>query len=292
MQLSATAMRRESARSRSSTSAARSASPSPYTHFPTRSRSAIAASARSASARAGGRSRTVSRRSTPSNPGMKASGTPSGSFASSPNASASALSAIPWVRSVRERTTVPPAPRSRSRGSSTSRVIPRNSRGTPGSMATHRPAASSSQMPGAEPCAFASTIAPSGIIACSRFVAGSSPGQPRAFQRWRSDSSIAWSRRIARPKWAASAGLVRSSAVGPSPPLVITAPVRCIPSATAETMAAASSPTAQRRTTWTPTSAASRAKNAEFVSTVKPSSSSSPTVTSSTSTVVSGRPAR
>ena len=79
-----------------------------------------------------------------------------------------------------------------------------------------------------------------------------------------------------------------SSAVGPSPPVVITAPVRLSAADTASRMAATSSDTAVRRTTRTPLAASARPISALLVSTVNPSRSSVPTVTSSTSMWVGG----
>jgi hypothetical protein len=67
------------------------------------------------------------------------------------------------------------------------------------------------------------------------------------------------SRRISRPKRAAIAGFVKSSAVGPSPPVVTTAPLRSSPARTASAIAPASSGTVVRREIETPIAASSRA---------------------------------
>ena len=65
----------------------------------------------------------------------------------------------------RDLTTVAPVPkRPCKRGSSSSASIPRISRGTPGNIAHHRPRSSSSQMPGAVPWRFVSTVASRGIM--------------------------------------------------------------------------------------------------------------------------------
>src|SRR5919112_5863700 len=72
-----------------------------------------------------------------------------------------------------------------------------------------------------------------------------------------------------------------SSRVGPSPPVVSTAPVRPSASATATRIASGRSATDTRRVTCTPFSARVRAISAPLVSTVNPSSSSVPMVTSS-----------
>src|SRR5687768_13140977 len=78
------------------------------------------------------------------------------------------------------------------------------------------------------------------------------------------------------------AGRVRSSDVGPSPPVVITAPVRATASRTAAEIAAAPSPTVVRLTTEMPTAPSSRASQTALMSIVSPSRSSSPMVTIST----------
>ena len=184
-----------------------------------------------------------------------------------------------------------PAPPCRAtiRGSSSSANIPRISRGTPGSIATQRWSPSSSQMPGADPCRFGRIVAPEGMYACCRFVCGISPGQPYDFQRTRNASQMAASNSISRPKILAMAAFVRSSAVGPNPPVVIAAPVRASASCTAEAISSAASPTLDRRAIPMPTAESSRAMKAAFVSMVKPSNSSSPIVTTSTFIGRSGR---
>ena len=183
------------------------------------------------------------------------------------------------VRSVRARMTGPPSgSRSRRCGMMVSASMPRISRGTPGSMATQRCCASSSQMPGADPWRLGRIVQPSGTMACWRLLAGSSCPK-RLRHRSSRAARISGSRTIPRPKIEAIAGLVMSSAVGPSPPVVITAPVRSRASCTALAMAVASSPQVARRTMRTPRVANSRARCAALVSIVKPRSSSSPIVT-------------
>ena len=75
------------------------------------------------------------------------------------------------------------------------------------------------------------------------------PGQPRFAQRRLRSSRMLSSSVIPRPKISAMLGLVRSSAVGPRPPLVITAPVRSSASRTAAAISSGPSPTVARRTT-------------------------------------------
>ena len=156
-------------------------------------------------------------------------------------------------------------------------------------MATQRPRSSSSQMPGAEPWLLRSLVAPSGIIACWRLAAGISRPK-RVRHRSAIQAKCSSSKRISRPNSTAMEGLVRSSLVGPRPPVVITAPARSRPSRTAAAICVASSPTVVRRSISTPMSARWRARYAAFVSMVKPRSSSSPIVTSSI--FMSGHPCR
>ena len=283
VQLSATAIFRPDKRSASSTEAARSWASCPYTWSPATATSAAPTRSSRAAASAAVSPRAVSRRSTPSQPGRYARPSPSKSRPVRPRMrSESMLSDMPVVRMVRDVTTVAsPVMRARMRGISESASMPRISRGTPGSMAAQRPRSSSSQMPGAEPWRFSRMVAPSGMSACCLLLSGSSPGQPRAFHRRRRLSTISSSRIMKRPKMEAMDGLVRSSLVGPSPPVVITAPVRSSASRTALAISPASSPTDVRRATVMPCCASSRARCAPLVSMVKPSRSSSPIVTTS-----------
>ena len=101
-----------------------------------------------------------------------------------------------------------------------------------GSIATQRPRSSSSQMPGAEPWLFFSLRAPSGSIACCLFAAGIGRWNSRV-KRSSIQARCSSSSTISRPNSAAIDGLVRSSLVGPRPPVVMTAPVRSSASRTA-----------------------------------------------------------
>ena len=201
-----------------------------------------------------------------------------------PSRSASADSAMPVVRSVRDRTDALFSLRARLiAGSSSSASMPRISRGTPGSIATQRPRSSSSQMPGAGAVTVGEHARALGNLAWVRFVAGNAAvGKARApaLLDPRRDAPRRAPSRARRAS--AIAGLVRSSLVGPSPPVVITAPVRSSASRTAAAICSASSPTVVRRTTSTPLAASAREMCAAFVSIVKPRRSSSPMVTSST----------
>src|SRR4029453_1480618 len=197
----------------------------------------------------------------------------------SPMRSASVDSGIPVVRTRRERMTVPAA-RAVSRGSTSCSSSMRISRGTPGSMMVS-PGAPSSQRPGAVPHRFGSTVAPRGTCACVRLLS-------TGFRKSRANRSskachTSSSNSSDAPYSSAIVTLVMSSRVGPRPPVVSTARVRASASATAWRMSAARSPTAVRRTTRTPRAAQARAISAPLVSTVWPSRSSLPTVTSSMS---------
>src|SRR6266540_5594775 len=102
-------------------------------------------------------------------------------------------------------------------------------------------------------------------------------------KRARTSAQTASSNSSGRPSSSATARLVMSSRVGPNPPVVSTTPVRVSAAWTASLMSAGRSATAVRRTTRTPTAARALAISAPLVSTVKPSSSSVPMVTSSRS---------
>ena len=203
-------------------------------------------------------------------------------MAASPSFSGSDDSAMPVLRTVRVRTGVAPSPtRARMSGRSSSANMPRISRGTPGIIATHRPRSSSRKTPGALPCLLARTRAPRGIITCCRLTSGGSARRLVSHSSRRCSHCSA-SKTRSRPNRAAIAGLVRSSEVGPRPPVVMTAPPRSRASRTAPAMSAARSATDVRRPIDTPMAASSRASQAPLVSMVRPSSSSSPIVTIST----------
>src|SRR5438105_4586580 len=79
-----------------------------------------------------------------------------------------------------------------------------------------------------------------------------------------------------RPRVAASVSVVRSSAVGPRPPVAITRSAWSSPLAKAQRIRSASSPTVITATRSTPISKSLSARKLEFVSTVRPEVSSSP----------------
>jgi hypothetical protein len=114
-------------------------------------------------------------------------------------------------------------------------------------------------MPGADPWLLRSLRAPSGSIACCRLAAGIGRWNSRV-NRSSIQARCSSSSTMPRPNSAAIEGLVRSSLVGPSPPVVITAPARSRPSRTAAAIASAVSPTVVRREISTPSAASVRAR--------------------------------
>ncbi len=112
----------------------------------------------------------------------------------------------------------PAAARSLGRTSpSTSAVI---SRGTPGTAKIHLPSCSRA-MPSATPCGFGRTSAPSGWSAIRSELSANVPRL--AMMRRLMASACSWSRAIDRPVAAQIASRVRSSWVGPIPPVRTTA---------------------------------------------------------------------
>ncbi len=100
------------------------------------------------------------------------------------------------------------------------------SRGGPGRAARRPCAPASIHSPGAVPFGLASTIAPRGTIACRRLISGIC--QPRAANRRRIASVIDVDlRTAAAPGAAATTSRVRSSSVGPRPPVNTTRSARC-----------------------------------------------------------------
>jgi hypothetical protein len=191
---------------------------------------------------------------------------------------------MPWVRSVRTRRPSP-RPRSRSRGRTQSRHIGRSSRGGPGRRTTTRPSGRSTHHPGAVPFGFGIAVADGMSQACFRFIAGSAI--PRRSKRERSHAS--WTASIAgtSPTAAARASRVRSSGVGPRPPVATTRSTAPSASVNVLPTRVRSSGRATIRRTTTPCSDSERASSPPFVSRVSPAVSSLPTATSSA--VLKGR---
>ena len=133
--------------------------------------------------------------------------------------------------------------------------MPRISRGTPGSIATQRPRSSSSQMPGRRAVVVAQLARALGqhrLLAVRRGHRALEQRAPSAPPSRRGAPRRAPCRARTAPR---SSGFVRSSLVGPRPPVVITAPVRSSASRTAAAIASAVSPTVVRRAISTPSAA-------------------------------------
>src|ERR1700722_8062144 len=182
-------------------------------------------------------------------------------------------SPIPATRSSRPTRRTPVESRAR-RDSTCPANMAFNSCGGPGSRITMRPLVSSHR-PGAVPRSLSRTAAPSGTIAWRAFT--SDIVRPS----WRKRASIllitAGSRASFLPKRSATASRVRSSSVGPSPPLAITSSTRWHASSNALRNGARSSPTTVLRVTSMPSRLSSAVRKRELVSTRSGVSSSDPT---------------
>ncbi len=134
-------------------------------------------------------------------------------------------------------------------------------------------------IPGAEPLALCNTVQTSGTSACFRFRSNMGPGRRYTF----SNKYFTWfntfsSTIILPPKYLHSNGLVISSAVGPSPPVMIMSCDCLASSSKACHISSHTSPTATLRRTQMPILFNSWAINALLVSIVWPINSSSPMV--------------
>ena len=158
--------------------------------------------------------------------------------------------------------------------------------GGPGSVTTTRPSGASTSQPGAVPFGFGSASADGIRQACLRLTSGKS--MPRRSNRSRSHASISGSTVGSSPTSAATASRVRSSGVGPRPPVVRTRSARPSAASSAPRTTSRSSGMACSRSTCTPRAVRSRASSPAFVSRVSPTVISLPTLSSS---AVSRRPA-
>ena len=157
----------------------------------------------------------------------------------SPSRSARVDSGTPVVRTTRERMT-PPWPRAARRGTTSCSSSLRISRGHAGQHDRQPGRGPRARVPAPSPTDWAAPSAPRGTSAWLRLLAPASgragrtarPGPPRSAS---SNSSGV-------PKSSATTVLLMSSRVGPSPPVVSTAPVRTSASRTASRMASGSSP--------------------------------------------------
>ena len=168
------------------------------------------------------------------------------------------MAAILSVR--RCRPAAPPRARS---GSTASAHIAFISSGTPGRRTIVEPPAAT-RKPGADPRGFARTTAPSITSACFSFTSGIS--RPRRRKRSLRRRRIASSRTSARPSTFATASFVRSSSVGPSPPVTTRSGARESASGISARRSAQPSPTQTFRTTEIPSASSRLVRYSEFVS--------------------------
>ena len=174
---------------------------------------------------------------------------------------------------MRVRSARPPA-RSRRTGSTCSSNIGCISWGGPGRRTSMRPSAST-RWPGAVPRGLRRTAAPSITSAC--FSLTGAITRPKRANRAFSSSMSAGSRRRGRPSAAAAASRVRSSSVGPRPPVEITISARASALRKADSRSDASSATVTRAPVSMPTSSSFAVRYSAFVSERSGVSSSVPT---------------
>ena len=141
----------------------------------------------------------------------------------------SADSGRPKVENVRETTTRPGSTPAATQGCTDSRYMGFISRGTPGSTTAWatRPSGpvTARRYPGAVPTGLSTTTAPSGMRACSRLFSAIS--RPRERKNWRMRSAWTGSMSRGTPATPAKVSLVRSSVVGPRPPVERTRSACC-----------------------------------------------------------------
>src|SRR5512140_3531125 len=193
-------------------------------------------------------------------------------------------SPMPVVRSVTV-TAVRPRPRSARRGMTQPVHIGCISRGGPGRATTIRPSGRSTHQPGAVPRSLGIEVAEGISHACLRLALGK--GTPRRSKSARSHASRSASTVGCSPTAAAMASRVRSSGVGPRPPVRTTRSDRSSAPSIADRRAGSSSGIDVVRRTTTPASVRPRARSPAFVSRVSPVVSSEPT--DRTSAVCSAR---
>ena len=145
-------------------------------------------------------------------------------------------------------------------------------------MAT-RPSALETNQPGAVPFGFGIGSADGIRQACLRLSSGN--GMSRRAHRSRSQRSSSGSTTGVSPQTLAIASRVRSSGVGPSPPVLTTRSARSRPVANASATISSRSGSAVIRPTVTPASVRERASSAALVSRVSPTVSSEPMLSSS-----------
>src|SRR6478609_6475635 len=196
----------------------------------------------------------------------------------SPSCSATTDSPTPVSRSVRTSLSAP-TPRAASLGSTSSCHIGRISRGGPGNASMTVPSGRSTHHPGAVPLGFGSIAADAMRHACFTFTDGN--GCRRRVHSPSSQARVGGSTSSGSPHSSATDSRVRSSGVGPSPPVVTTRSARVRASRSAATTTGWSSGRFATRSTVTPFATSDRARSPLLVSVVSPTVSSVPIATSS-----------
>ena len=160
-----------------------------------------------------------------------------------------------------------------SQGTTSSCSMGRSSDGGPGSRMTSLPPSAGAAQPGAVPTLLAKAWLPRGNQACLYWFSptGRSPKYSRSLRRLSASSSSG------RPRTRATVSLVRSSLVGPRPPVVMTRSLRCRAARRHSSRRAALSPTTQAWCRSMPREERARATWAASVLMVWPSKSSVPT---------------
>ena len=131
-----------------------------------------------------------------------------------------------------------------------------------------------SENPGADPTGLMRTSAPAGMSAC--FICATVGVRPQADSRADILSSASDRRRSGRRVTAATASRVRSSDVGPKPPVTIITSARVAATRSVSAISSSSSPTTDLHRTSTPRDPSRADKKREFVSRRPPMSNSEP----------------
>ena len=184
---------------------------------------------------------------------------------------AAAPSPRPKLRTMKEAMTAPPL--SARKGTTLCRSMGSSSDGGPGSMSTQPFAPTGTAQPGAVPTALGKAVAPSGSRACLRWL--DDMGRLPKYSRRRARLSASSSNGTFATR--ATVSLVRSSSVGPSPPVVITTSARPRASRRAASRRGPLSPRVCTCKRSTPRAESSRATWAASALTVCPKRSSVPT---------------
>ena len=214
--------------------------------------------------------------------------TPSpGSSSRSPTISASADSPIPKVFTVRDRQRPQRERARRAEGRTCSSHMRRISDGTPGISTTTRPSRSTHQ-PGAEPMGLGSASADGIAQRLAQVGLGHRAEGREALPQLRLEQRGPAT--SASPSASARPSRVRSSWVGPRPPVATTSGARRAPRRRHAAIAARSSGSVRMPRSGIPRRASDDPRKAALVSTVSPASSSEPMLSSSARAVARPRP--